>query len=47
MRDNPRQRHNRRAQFYELTTAGRQQLETERTEWARFSRALSLILESG
>lgn len=37
---------NRRARFYELTAAGRQQLETERTEWMRFSRALGLILES-
>jgi len=35
---------NRRARFYQLTVAGRRQLAAEREEWARFSRALGLIL---
>jgi len=35
---------NRRAKFYELTVAGRKQLETERREWERFSGAVALIL---
>jgi PadR family transcriptional regulator PadR len=35
---------NRRAKFYELTTAGRKQLEAERKEWERFSGAVTLIL---
>jgi DNA-binding MarR family transcriptional regulator len=35
---------NRRARFYELTTTGRKQLETERAEWERFTQALGLIL---
>jgi len=37
---------NRRARYYELTTAGRKALATERTEWERFSHALSLILRT-
>ena len=37
---------NRRARFYELTTAGRKQLETERAAWERFSNALGLILRA-
>lgn len=37
---------NRRARYYTLTPAGRKQLEVERTEWQRFSKALGLILES-
>lgn len=37
---------NRRARFYELTAAGRKQLDVERSEWQRFSDALGLILES-
>ena len=37
---------NRRARYYTLTTAGRKQLEVERGEWQRFSKALGLILES-
>ena len=37
---------NRRARFYELTTAGRKQLETERATWERFSHALGLILQA-
>ena len=35
---------NRRARFYQLTAAGTRQLAAERQEWARFSRALALIL---
>ena len=37
---------NRRARFYQLTAAGRRQLETERESWERFSHALALILQS-
>jgi len=37
---------NRRARFYELTTAGRKQLEEEREAWERFSHALGLILRA-
>ena len=37
---------NRRARFYELTSAGRKQLDTERAEWERFSNALGLILRA-
>jgi PadR family transcriptional regulator len=35
---------NRRAKFYELTPAGRKQLEAQRKEWERFSGAVALIL---
>ena len=35
---------NRKAKFYELTAAGRKQLEAERREWERFSGAVALIL---
>jgi transcriptional regulator len=37
---------NRRARYYELTSAGRKQLETERAAWERFTHALGLILQS-
>jgi len=37
---------NRRARYYQLTTAGRKQLDAERSAWERFSHALGLILES-
>lgn len=37
---------NRRARFYELTAAGRKQLDAERTAWEKFSHALGLILEA-
>jgi PadR family transcriptional regulator PadR len=37
---------NRRARYYELTTAGRKQLTVERTAWERFSEALGLILRT-
>ncbi len=35
---------NRRAKFYELTAAGRRQLEAERETWERFSGAVDAIL---
>ena len=35
---------NRRAKFYELTAAGRKQLEAEREAWERFTGAVDLIL---
>ena len=35
---------NRQAKFYELTAAGRKQLETERETWARFAGAVEAIL---
>ena len=35
---------NRKAKFYEVTAAGRKQLEAERREWERFSGAVALIL---
>ena len=38
---------NRRARYYQLTAAGRRQLAVERASWARFSRALALILGTG
>ena len=37
---------NRRARYYQLTSTGRKQLETERASWERFSHALGLILQS-
>ena len=37
---------NRRARFYQLTPAGRRQLETERAAWERFAHALGLILRT-
>ncbi len=37
---------NRRARYYQLTAAGRTALDAERTEWERFSHALSLILKT-
>ena len=35
---------NRRAKFYELTRAGRKQLEAERETWERFAGAVAAIL---
>jgi transcriptional regulator len=35
---------NRRARYYELTTAGRSQLAEERLAWRRMARAVELIL---
>jgi len=37
---------NRRARFYELTTTGRKQLDSERAAWERCSNALGLILRA-
>jgi transcriptional regulator len=37
---------NRRARFYELTTAGLKQLAAERQAWESFSAALGLILRT-
>ncbi|HUK33861.1 MAG TPA: PadR family transcriptional regulator [Vicinamibacterales bacterium] len=36
----------REAKFYELTKAGRAQLERERSEWARLSQAIALVLNA-
>jgi PadR family transcriptional regulator PadR len=36
----------RRARFYELTAAGRKQLEVERENWARLTAAIGRVLES-
>jgi transcriptional regulator len=38
---------NRRAKFYALTAAGKQQLEKETAQWDRLSGAVTLILERG
>jgi PadR family transcriptional regulator len=38
---------NRKAKFYELTRAGRKQLEEEATSWERLTKAVSLILAMG
>jgi PadR family transcriptional regulator PadR len=35
---------NRKAKFYEITSAGRRQLDAERKAWERFSGAIDLIL---
>ena len=37
---------NRRAKFYELTRAGRKQLEAERANWERISQAITRILQT-
>jgi PadR family transcriptional regulator, regulatory protein PadR len=36
---------NRRAKYYTLTKAGREQLEKEQAEWERLSSAVALILQ--
>ncbi len=36
--------HNRRAKFYELTRAGRKQLEAETEAWQRLTAAVGLVL---
>jgi transcriptional regulator len=36
---------NRRARFYSITAAGRRQLQTEKTEWARMTAIMQAILE--
>jgi transcriptional regulator len=35
---------NRKAKFYQLTIAGRKQLETQLKQWERFSGAVALVL---
>ena len=37
---------NRRARFYELTSAGRKQLNTETQNWVRLSAAINLVLKT-
>jgi transcriptional regulator len=36
----------REAKFYNLTNAGRKQLETERADWQRMSQAIALVLRT-
>src|SRR6266481_1482398 len=36
---------NRRARYYSITAAGRRQLETERTEWARMAAIMQALME--
>jgi PadR family transcriptional regulator PadR len=38
---------NRRAKYYELTRAGRKQLETETESWRKLTDAVSLVLDMG
>src|SRR5438045_93696 len=38
---------NRKAKFYELTRAGRKQLDAESDAWARLTQAVALILDMG
>ncbi len=38
---------NRRAKFYELTSAGLEQFEVEQQEWVQFTHAVTLVLDSG
>ncbi len=38
---------NRKAKFYELTRAGRSQLDTETDAWERLTSAVSLLLKMG
>ena len=38
---------NRRAKFYELTRAGRKQLDAETEAWQRLTAAVSLVLDMG
>lgn len=37
---------NRRAKFYKLTSRGRKQLEVERNNWERISRAITKVLQT-
>ena len=41
-----RSENNRRAKFYELTRAGRRQLEEETALWERVHRAITLVLQA-
>jgi transcriptional regulator len=36
---------NRRARFYIITAAGRRQLQTEKTEWARMTEIMQALIE--
>jgi PadR family transcriptional regulator len=36
---------NRKARYYELTAAGRKQLEAEREHWSRITRGINLVLK--
>lgn len=36
---------NRRARYYSITAAGRRQLQTEKTEWARMAAIMQAVLE--
>jgi DNA-binding PadR family transcriptional regulator len=36
----------RRARFYKITTAGRNQLRSEQRKWENVSQAIALVLES-
>jgi PadR family transcriptional regulator len=38
---------NRRAKYYQLTSTGRRQLETETADWRRLTRAVDLVLGMG
>ncbi len=38
---------NRKAKYYELTRAGRKQLEAEADAWARLTAAVALVLDMG
>ena len=38
---------NRKAKFYELTRAGRKQLDAESDAWARLTKAVGLVLDMG
>jgi PadR family transcriptional regulator PadR len=38
---------NRRARYYSITAAGRRQLQTEKTEWARMTAIMQAMLEGG
>ena len=38
---------NRRAKYYELTRAGRKQLDTETEQWRRLTTAVALVLDMG
>ena len=37
---------NRQAKFYQLTRAGRRQLDAERANWARLAQAVTLVLRT-
>src|SRR6516225_941705 len=38
---------NRRARYYNITAAGRRQLQTEKAEWSRMARIMQAMLEGG